>query len=423
MTMLQTFDLKGNKQSFANWISNLSPCETPFTSMIPKEKIDQVQYSWQTDSLSKPMNDGVMEGSAPVIAKVGVTKVHTNFTQIFRKAVRVSDTTKKVSLYGRASELALQMEKAGMEIKRDLEHALLNGIADGRPGTAAAHGITAGVQKLVSDGTADPDTGAVVRKVVEYAAAAGTPKFTQVQVFDMTYQLYLAGARADKIMVHPSNMYLFSDWVGSNAVTPHVHRMFDGMDTKFNAHVSVLRDPLGQKFEIIPNRYMPVNQLFFFNAKDWTQMVLREPTKSELAKNGSSEKHMIEMELGLRHRNPYASGILEFNKTAFVHVQHIEVSPSNILGNDTEESIVTLKVEKATGADGVAADTITMTGVSDASGASVTITPATAVPGAGGIATVRVKTSKPGRVKVTATPATGGERPVTATVDAYESRD
>ena len=315
MTMLKTFDLKGEKLSFAEWISNLSPCETPFISMINKESVDQTQYSWQTDSLTKAAVAGtaVSEGSAVSFAKLNPTTVHTNFTQTFRKAVRVSDTTKKISLYGRGSELAYQLEKAGMELKRDLESHILNNTADGRPGTTNTHGIVAGIQKLVAPkDDADTDTGAVVHKEVKYAKDA--IKFTQVQIFDMTYQLYLVGSKANKVMVHPEHMHLFSDWVGANAVTPHVHRMFDGMDEKYNAHVSTFRDPLGQVFEIIPNRYMPVDQLFFFHESDWTQMILRAPEKSELAKNGSSEKHMIEMEVGLRHRNPFASAILEFKE-------------------------------------------------------------------------------------------------------------
>ncbi|MGL5015988.1 MAG: SU10 major capsid protein [Bacteroidales bacterium] len=315
MTMLKTFDLKGNKQSFASWISNLSPCETPFTSMVGKEKIDQVQYSWQTDSLSKPAHIGEQEGSTVVHKALAPTTVHTNFTAILRKAIRVSDTTKKVSLYGRESELAYQLEKAGMEIKRDLEFMCLNNTDAGTPGTSAAAGKFSGFQTLVAgSGTADGDTGAIVNKAVTYAKDA--VKFTQVQIFDMTYNLYLAGSRANKLMVHPMHMHVFSDWIGDSVVTPHVHRMFDGMDTKFNAHVSKFRDPLGQTFDIIPNRYMPVDQIFFFNEGDWTQMVLREPEKVELAKNGSAEKHMIEMEVGLRHKNPYASGILKFTQTA-----------------------------------------------------------------------------------------------------------
>lgn len=431
MTMLKSFDLVGNKQSFASWISDLSPCETPFTSMVGKEKIDQVQYSWQTDSLSKPQtpitantdNTWSQEGSDATFAKRNSTTKHDNYTSILRKVVRVSDTTKKISLYGRDSELAYQMEKAGMEIKRDLEFMTLNEVRPGQIGTSAAAGHFTGFQGLVAT-VADPDTGAEVRKVVKYAAGANVVKFTQVQVFDLTYQLYLAGARANKVMIHPMHMHVFSDWIGSNAVTPHVHRMFEGLDTKYNAHVSKFRDPLGQEFTIIPNRYMPKNMMFFFNEADWTQMILRAPEKTELAKNGSSEKFMIEMEVGLRHKNPYASGILEFNQQNVPYVAAVTAKPGVIKADNTQESTVTAVVKKDTGAAGATTDqagfTVSFVNDDGSVTADTTVAAANATVD-GGVATVttKVKHAKGARIKVKAT-ADGGN--AETHVDTYEPR-
>ncbi|MCS5736847.1 DUF5309 domain-containing protein, partial [Herbiconiux daphne] len=89
-------------------------------------------------------------------------------------------------------------------------------------------------------------------------------------------------------------------------------RMFDGAsDTKVNTYVSTLVDPLGQEYKLIPNRFMPEKAIYVFSPADWTQMVLRAPQRTKLAKQGSNEKWMIEMEVGLRHRNPFASGILK----------------------------------------------------------------------------------------------------------------
>lgn len=429
MTMLKSFDLQGNKQSFADWISNLSPCETPFISMIGKEKIDQVQYSWQTDALSKPVNDGVQEGSVVVITKPSVTSVNTNYTQIFRKGVRVTDTTKQIGLWGRGSELGYQMEKAGMEIKRDIESALLNSTEPGRPGTPALHGIAAGVQTLIAGrGVADGDTGAIVHKVVTYAAGAHNPKFTQVQVFDLTYNLYLAGSKANKVMFHPMHMGVFSDWIGSNSITPHVHRMFDGMDTKYNAHVSTFRDPLGQVFELIPNRYMPKNQLFFFNESDWTQMVLREPAKTELGKTGSSEKFLIEMELGLRHRNPLASGILEFNAVAFNYVSDIKAVPGAIVADNVATSEVSVVVRDSAGAIKTGASpAFTVQTINDDGSVAAATVGAVTASDAEGKAKTTVKHSKGARIKVKA--VEGGDsnfnpaKEAEIGVDTFVSRD
>ncbi|MGL5013931.1 MAG: SU10 major capsid protein [Bacteroidales bacterium] len=429
MTMLKTFDLKGNKQSFASWISNLSPCETPFTSMVNKQSVDQVQYSWQTDRLAAAGKDYagtalglVKEGSkVDFSTAIGVgessakpTEVHHNFTQILRKVVRVSDTTKKIALYGRASELSLQMEKAGMEIKRDLEFMMLNQDDVGQIGTSAQAGRFAGFFPLVAAKDAvDGDTGAIVHKVVTYADANAV-KFTKAQVFDLTLQLYIAGSKANKIMLHPMHMHVFSDWIsnantGGAVASPHVHRMFDGLDNKFNVHVAKVRDPLGQEFTLIPNRFMPKNRLFFFNESDWTQMILRAPEKVELAKNGSSEKFMIEMEVGLRHKNPFASGILEFNMNAKSHIQKIEVIPQNqkvVAGAEVESDVEVYVFDSAAAAGTTGTVKVEVTTINDdgTTGDNATINPAegTGASVAAGKASFKVKHKKGAKVRATA---------------------
>lgn len=44
MATMTSYDLNGKKLSFANWISNLSPTDTPFVSMTGKEAIQQTLF-------------------------------------------------------------------------------------------------------------------------------------------------------------------------------------------------------------------------------------------------------------------------------------------------------------------------------------------------------------------------------------------
>lgn len=317
MATLQTYDLKGLKLSFANWISNISPVDTPFVSMTGKESVDQVKYQWQVDRLAKPTNNAVAEGSVAAVVALTSTEVLENYTQIMRKAVRVTNSAKATGLYGRSNEVAYQMEKAGAELKRDVEYTFLNQLA-GTLSTTNKVRKTSGFRALVGTGaavggtdpnnykilghTADPDTGAVV---VKETTAEGT--LAEADIFDITQNLYLAGSKADTIMVHPEHMTVFSKMVADGASR---QRMFKDLEDKYNMHVRSIKDPLGQTFQIVPNRFMPKTAVYFFNAKDWTQMVFRAPERTKLSVTGSNEKWMIEMEVGLRHRNPYASGVL-----------------------------------------------------------------------------------------------------------------
>jgi len=313
---MTTYDLNGKKLSFANWISNLSPVETPFVSMTGKEGVVQTTFQWQTDRLPAiDLNNAQVEGSKPTIADVIKTEVKTNNTQILRKVAQVSDTANVVAAYGRGKELQYQLEKAGLEIKRDLELAFLaNGAAT--VGNSSTARKTAGFKGLVSDSAtasdqdfnsahADPDTGAKV------AFKNGNANLRLEEVFNMTYQLYLANSKANVIMFHPKHAEFFANLVeGVNGVDGRL-RVFANGEDSLNFEVNTVIDPLGQKFALMPNRHMPEDYLYFFNPSDWTQMVFRAPTRTKLAKEGSFEKWMIEMEVGLRHRNPYASGVLK----------------------------------------------------------------------------------------------------------------
>ncbi|WAX14261.1 major capsid protein [Escherichia phage ECO319P1] len=308
MATLVSYDLNGKKLSFANWISNLSPTDTPFVSMTGKESIAQTLFQWQTDSLAAVVDNAVVEGSTAADGALASTTTLNNYTQILRKVLKVSDTANALANYGRGRELQYQMEKAGKELKRDLELILLSAQEKDAGDASTKPRLTGGFESLVAGlDEPDEDTGAVVHKGI----AGDEP--VESDIWGLTYNLYLSGSHADIIMFHPKHASFFSSLM-EVGVGDRV-KMFDGKDTKFNAYVTEVIDPLGQRYRLIPNRWMPQDAIYFFRAKDWTQMVLRSPERVKLAKDGSYEKWMIEMEVGLRHANPFASGILKMGVT------------------------------------------------------------------------------------------------------------
>lgn len=323
MATLKSFELLGNKKSFANWISNLSPCDSPFTSMIGKEAIDQTQYSWQTDALAPATIEAFEEGSQAVSQPKAATEVITNFTSILRTVASVSDTANALNLYGRQKELQYQLAKAGKEILRDLEYMNLHQV-NGNAGATNRASTFAGFEGLVAGiGVSESDTGAVVHK----PAYVSNNSIDKNDIFDITTNLYLTSSKADKIMFHPKYAASFSAYISNDADAPNTYRMFDELGTTFNAQVKTIKDPLGKIWTLIPNRFMPENKVYFFHESDWTQTILREPSTIKLAKKGSNQQYAVEMEVGLRHRHPYASGILELTTV----VAHNTMTPSRVV--------------------------------------------------------------------------------------------
>lgn len=350
-TPFQTYGQNGKKLSFANWISNISPEDTPFVSMTGKESIDQTLFSWQVDSLAPASADNAQpEGFTAGYDKLNPTTTIQNVTQLLAKTVSVSDTANATANYGRGRELMYQLEKAGAEIKRDLEAVFLNN-GNAQAGNSTADSDKAGVRKTggvkaligrdstsgltnefgkgkTNDGQKPSDDFEVITRKTHISTtnAAGAAFESEVDVafeadlFSLTEALYTVGAKANVIMVHPSMAKRFTYMQGKvengGSAAPSIGgatrvRMFDNRKD-IVLQVSTLTDPLGQTFKVVYNRYMPKHTAFIFNPSDWTQMVLRAPQRTELAKNGDATQWMITMETGLRHRNPYASAWLEY---------------------------------------------------------------------------------------------------------------
>lgn len=306
MATLHSYELNGKKQSFANWISNLSPTETPFTSMTPKEAVNQTKFFWQTDRLAPVKIHAVAEGADAVEADIsmGATTVQNNVTQILRRAFRISDTANHMANFGRGRELAYQMEKYSQALKRDLEKTLLSAqVKQEQSSSANTPRKTAGFQALVAaEDATDADTGAKV-----HFKSGTNNAFSLANLREMTYQLYLANSEADVIMFHPKHAAFFATLQSAN----NNAKMFDGDTTTFSHYVSTYIDEFGREYKLIPNRWMPVDAVYFFKASDFTQMVLRAPQKYELGKEGNFTSWMIEMEVGLRLRDPFAAGVLK----------------------------------------------------------------------------------------------------------------
>ncbi|MGL5014170.1 MAG: SU10 major capsid protein [Bacteroidales bacterium] len=306
MATMHSYELNGKKQSFANWISNLSPTETPFCSMTPKEAVNQTKFFWQTDRLAPVKAHQIKEGADVVEGDItqNATSVEDNVTQILRRSFRISDTANHMANFGRGIELPYQMEKYSVALKRDLEKTLLGKQAKVE-GTTALAAKTACFGTLVAGlNIPDADTSAVVHFK---CADTVNHKLALADMRKMTYNMYLANSEADVIMFHPMHAAFFATLqsVNNNA------KMFDGDTTTFSHYVNTYIDEFGREYKLVPNRFMPKNAVYFFKPEDFTQMVLRAPQRVELAKEGNFTSWMIEMEVGLRLKDKFAAGIID----------------------------------------------------------------------------------------------------------------
>lgn len=123
-------------------IYQITPEDTPFFQMIGDGKATDVVHQWLVRSLTTRQSNKATEGfgyTFPTPNRLPTRK--DNLCQILTKEVRVSETHQAVSHYAISDLFADQMEAAMVELKTDIEHALLTATkASGATGTAREMG-------------------------------------------------------------------------------------------------------------------------------------------------------------------------------------------------------------------------------------------------------------------------------------------
>jgi hypothetical protein len=85
-----TFSAVGNREDLLDKITNISPTDVPYTTMIDETSASAVLHEWQTDSLAAAAGNAQLQGDDVTFAAATPTVRANNRTQISRKEVIVS---------------------------------------------------------------------------------------------------------------------------------------------------------------------------------------------------------------------------------------------------------------------------------------------------------------------------------------------
>lgn len=290
MATYQTYQQIGLAEDVSDVISNISPTKVPFQSSIGSEKTSAKLFEWQEDSLAAVATNAQVEGFTASDATLTPTVMRSNVTQILEKTIKVSATADIVKTYGRAKETAYQLAKAGEEIRRDLEHAMV-GVDQ-----AAVTGDSTTARQMASafaqiDAGNVLDNGAVPRALSESL------------ILTMHQTLYDEGADPSMLMIKPADSLITANFA---AVADARSRDIRNEKKVVNA-VDIYVSPFGE-LRIVINRFIEATRALMFDPAMWSKVVLRPYTRTMLAKTGDNEMHMIVTEQSLKHKNYKASG-------------------------------------------------------------------------------------------------------------------
>jgi len=304
-----TYSAKGIREDLSNVITNIAPEETPFQSNIGRETISNTLFEWQTDTLADAAANAQLEGDdVGTFDSVTATVRLTNYAQISRKTIVLSNTEEVVNKAGRRSELAYQIAKRGSELKRDQEFIFLNGGIAVAGNTTTAR-VTASLGAFVKTNVdkASDGTNPSYTTLPNSARTDGTVRtFTETILKNVIQKVWTAGGTPKILMCGPVNKQRVSGFSGIASSRFNI----DGgaKPATLIGAVDIYVSDFGN-VSVIANRFQRERDAWVIDPDYAKMTVLRPYQQVELAKTGDAEKRMLLIEYGLKVLAENAHGL------------------------------------------------------------------------------------------------------------------
>lgn len=302
---LVSYSTVGIREDLKDFISNISPKDCPFTNRAGKTKASNTFFEWQTDSLAAASaSNAQLEGDDYAATSLTQPTRLGNRCQISSKAFTISATADAVNKAGRNTEMAYQLAKKTMELKRDMEAVLTQNQASVTGNSTTARQTGSLEPFITTNENENGDTGGGYSSSNWTAISDGTQRaFTEAMLKDVCQKVFSSGGDPDILMVGPAQKQVVSGFTG-NAT-----RMDKSEDSKLVTSIDVYVSDFGE-FKIIPNRFQRNRTAFLLQMDMWQIAYLRPIEVTDLAKTGDSTKKLLTVEYGLLGKNEAASGVI-----------------------------------------------------------------------------------------------------------------
>lgn len=316
----ETYDAKGLREELADKIYQITPEETPFTSLISRKSVASTHPEWQTDTLgSVDLNNNQPEGNDWAYDAISPTTRVGNYTQISDKKVIISGSLEETSKAGRKSELAREVAKKGVELRIDMEGILLsnqastagsgNGATNRKLGGFRAWLATNDNMNSGTSGGFNQSTG-----VVDAATNGSQRAFTKTILDSVILSAYNAGGSPKTLMVSPYVKTVFSTFMADSAVAQQRFEANGKGQSTIVAAADIYLSDFGT-ISVVPNRQMAragatvARNAFLIDPKMVSMGVFRDIRLEKPGKSGDAEKRVLLTEYTLIVNNEAAHGV------------------------------------------------------------------------------------------------------------------
>jgi hypothetical protein len=310
----KTYDQSGNvlREDLRDIIYDISPMDTIFMTSAGRGTAKSTTHEWQTDALVAAAANKAIEGDDfSANTRTQPTRLK-NYTQIVRKDIQVSGTSRAINAAGFADQMAYHTARASKEIKRDMEYEMLNN-NPASAGTSPSPRVSGGVPNWIYSGQHFKDSAQTLQTttalVSGFATATGgswansATAYVEADLKDMLKLAWSTGGETDTVLCDSVAFNVFSTFTG-------VATRFRDVASKSPAQIIGFSDiyvsPYGSH-KLVLSRYMPANSAYCLQTDMWEVAYLRNFKVQDIAKVGDVDRKMLLAEWTLVCKNPLAN--------------------------------------------------------------------------------------------------------------------
>jgi hypothetical protein len=226
-----------------------------------------------------------------------------NYMQIFERAIQITQSRKGMDMEAVTDELQYQIKQRTMEIKRELNMSILNGIAYFSGSTVSSGDIESrtmqGLIRFVLDNGVDNASGTYdSTTVTDNNGAALTVGILNALLYKLWDNGGLDESADPIIVVGAKQQRVIAAWESE------LRRVEQGERT-VGYYRDVFLSDMGREFPIVLDRWMPLDKVLVIDRSRVALRALSGDTwhMEKMAKTGRSEKWQLSGQYGLECRN------------------------------------------------------------------------------------------------------------------------
>lgn len=295
------------REDLHNIIYDISPTDTPVLSMAQQGSATSVLHEWLTDVLEAASTaNAQLEGDDITAQSIAAPVRLQNICQISNKSVTLSGTEEVVNNVGSNDELARQVARRSLALKRDME-AILTGNQASNAGSAAVARTCRSLEAWYPSANSNRGVGGVAGSTTQAATDASTTSqraIKETYLKDVLQKVWVSGGKPNLIVAGAINKQRISGFSGN------ANREIDADSEELIAAIDIYSSDFGFMLQVVPDRFSRGQTVHVLETEMLSVDYLRKFYQTPLAKTGDSEKRLILAEYTLRVNNPLAHGVI-----------------------------------------------------------------------------------------------------------------